>query len=206
MTRPTTWKLILFGVGTAALLYGIYLIIDIKINEQNYTKLKKFEIRLEESFQKQIQSLNGVITAKNGFFTNEPLEINVNLSSDPDVQGLYLGFGGKNKLDLDTNTYSNQSIEKEIPLVKLSNSTWGNKQDFSLSKNDEYNLVIFGSHQNQTFSIMSNESIPIYNNFEQVQFEANKQTIKNGIIIEGLSWIVVGATAITFLAQVGNKN
>lgn len=205
--KPTPWKLLIFLIAVVSLIYGAALIADVRLNEQKYTKLENFEKLIVEEFSSPIQHVDGIIKSKNGFFTNELVEAKFELTTSDEIKNINIIFKEvKSQSNVSIKNDKDEAIKTE--LTKDLNSKWKlNKKDIVFYKEGEYNIIFSGvTIDNQMFNVITDDSISIYNTLDQLQFEANKQTIKNGIIMEGISWIIIGATGITFLAQIGIKN
>lgn len=193
MGKPEIWKFIIFGGCIIILIYGASLIADIRINEGKYTKTTKFEIPIHTESDELIYSVTGKLIANNGFFTNEPFTVDINAKTNSTIK----------QLDLLFESDDNHNSHDKLSFIKKYDGVWNvQSTSVTLSSDGKYDLSISGiDTNNKTISLIIKKDVHVLDTLEQIQFEANKQAIKNGIVIEGLSWIVIGATGITFLAQ-----
>ncbi len=202
--RPTFWKLALFLIAVVSLLYGAALIVDIRVNEPKYTKLEDFEKLVDEEFSSYIQNVEGTIKSKNGFFVNEIVQAELDITTIDKIKQI---DGTLIEDELQSHFQLKNDEGSKTELIKISDSKWKlNKKNIVFPKEGQYKIIFSGmTNDNQTFRVVTNDPITIYGQLDQLEFESNKQTIKNGIIMEGISWIILGATGITFLAQIGIK-
>ena len=209
------WKLIVMIFSIISVAYGVILIGAMKLNEPIEIQDQIIQIPLVDVFfTGPILELQGKITTTNDIYVNTPFKLDLSVESrNSQIQNIVSVIIPDRYHELDTTSSVRvlSSYQNEIlNLVKKNNSTIfeGNSENFILSKPGLYSILILGyNNQSDLISqVLSHDQFNVLDMTKKLEAKSAKENIRNAATLEGLSWIVVGATGIIFLSQIGLKD
>ncbi|MBM2819371.1 MAG: hypothetical protein HW410_1053 [Nitrosarchaeum sp.] len=208
------WKMVLFIASIVSLGYGVYLVVTLSLNTPQELRDHEQEINIQDMiFDCGIFQLEGNISSSKDFLVNTPIHVSIMANTSNNDTARIVSVLIPYTIEK-IPAYSIHNVEsfynhQAITLEKVGNSTtFKGQENIIITRPDKYSILLLEYDSNHKLDCyaLSNEQFSIITYYEELQIRSVKEAIKNGIIMEALSWIIVGATGVMFLAQIGLKD
>lgn len=216
---PNPWKLAVLFIGILFLIIGVYQTLNSYFAlslpvERSYYQLPILHIVSDSN--SPIFVVEGNLTAEQGFYRNKPIQIKLEVNTSrisnyniSEVDAILI----PNTISQIDNMLADKVLSyypnQRMILRKASiNDTWFYGENvFKFSNDGTLSILLILRNPNNailTAYIVPNQVV-IHGDSALLQAESLKQDIRNGLRIEGLTWVGVGFAIIMFLTEIRIK-